>query len=72
LPALAGVYGRELGEGYRLFRESDDPKFAWLIAVGRNFNVIEETILTIARVGLPSASYVLLLGVILSRSSHYP
>jgi len=28
-------FDRELGEGYCLFRESSDPKVAWLIAVGR-------------------------------------
>ena len=40
------------------------PKFDWLIAVGRDLNMSEETVLSIAWVSLLSAGCLLLLGLL--------
>ena len=62
-----GLVGRELGEAISSFDSPLIPKFGWLIAVGRNLNVSEETVLTLAWVGLLSAGGLLLLGLCLVR-----
>jgi hypothetical protein len=40
------------------------PRFGWLIGIGRNLNISEETVLTVAWVGLLSAGCLLLLGLL--------
>ena len=40
-----GLVGRELGEAISSFESPLIPKFGWLIAVGRNVNMSEETVL---------------------------
>ena len=59
-----GLVGRELGEAISSFDSPLIPKFGWLIAVGRNLNMSEETVLTVAWVGLLSAGGLLLLGLL--------
>ena len=59
-----GLVGRELGEAISSFDSPLVPKFGWLIAVGRDLNLSEETILTVAWVGLLSAGGLLLLGLL--------
>jgi hypothetical protein len=63
-----GLVGRELGEAITSFESPLIPKFGWLIAIGRLLNISEETVLTIAWVGLLSSGCLLLLGL-LSRPS---
>ena len=58
-----GLVGRELGEAITSFESPLIPKFGWLIAVGRNFNMSEETVLTFAWVALLSSGCLLLLGL---------
>jgi hypothetical protein len=59
-----GLVGREVGEAISSFDSPLIPKFSWLIAVGRNLNMNEETVLTVAWVGLLSAGCFLLLGLL--------
>ena len=59
-----GLVGRELGEAITSFESPLIPKFGWLIAVGRNLNMSEETVLTVAWVCLLSAGCFLLLGLL--------
>ena len=59
-----GLVGRELGEAISSFESPLIPKFGWLIAVGRNVNMSEETVLTVAWVCLLSAGCLLLLGLL--------
>ena len=59
-----GLVGRELGEAITSFDSPVIPKLGWLIAVGRNLNMSEETMLTVAWVGLLSAGCLLLLGLL--------
>ena len=59
-----GLVGRELGEAISSFDSPLIPKFGWLIAVGRNLNMSEETVLTFAWVSLLSAGCLLLLGLL--------
>lgn len=59
-----GLVGRELGEAITSFESPLIPKFDWLIAVGRTFNIGEETVLTVAWVGLLSTGCLLLLGLL--------
>jgi len=49
-----GLVARELGEAITSFESPLIPKFGWLIAVGRTLNISEETVLTVAWVGLLS------------------
>jgi hypothetical protein len=58
-----GLVGRELGEAFTSFESPLIPKFGWLIAVGRNLNMSEETVLAVAWVALLSAGCLLLLGL---------
>src|SRR5215216_3635144 len=50
-----GLIGREVGEAITSFESPLIPKLGWLIAVGRNLNMNEETVLTVAWVCLLSA-----------------
>jgi len=59
-----GLVGRELGEAISSFESPLIPKLDWLIAVGRNLNVSEETVLTLVWVVLLSAGGLLLLGLL--------
>jgi len=59
-----GLVGREVGEAITSFESPLIPKFGWLIAVGRSLNISEETVLTVAWVGLLSAGCLLLLGLL--------
>src|SRR5215813_4542999 len=59
-----GLVGRELGEAISSFDSPLIPNFGWLIAVGRNFNISEQTVLTVAWIGLLSAGCLLLLGLL--------
>jgi hypothetical protein len=59
-----GLIGRELGEAITSFESPLIPKFGWLVAVGRTLNISEETVLTVAWVGLLSAGCLLLLGLL--------
>ena len=59
-----GLVGREVGEAITSFESPLIPKFGWLIAVGRNLNMSEETVLTVAWVALLSAGCLLLLGLL--------
>ncbi len=58
-----GLIGREVGEAITSFESPLIPKFGWLIAVGRNLNMSEESVLTVAWVALLSAGCLLLLGL---------
>jgi len=59
-----GLVGREVGEAITSFESPFIPKFGWLITVGHTFNISEETVLTVAWVGLLSAGCLLLLGLL--------
>jgi len=63
-----GLVGRELGEAISSFDSPFIPKLGWLIAAGRNLNMSEEAVLTVAWVALLSTGCLLLLGL-LSRSA---
>jgi hypothetical protein len=58
-----GLVGRELGEAITSFESPLIPRFGWLIAVGRNLNMSEQTVLTVAWVALLSAGCLLSLGL---------
>src|SRR5436190_24347731 len=59
-----GLVGRELSEAISSFDSPLITKFSWLIAVGRNLNMSEETVLTVAWVSLLSAACLLLFGLL--------
>jgi hypothetical protein len=59
-----GLVGRELGEAIASFDSPLIPRFSWLIVAGRNLNMSEETVLTVAWVVLLSAGFLLLLGLL--------
>ena len=58
-----GLVGREVGEAISSFDTPLVPTFAWLIALGRNLNMSEETVLSVAWVCLLSSGCLLLLGL---------
>lgn len=58
-----GLVGREVGEAISSFESPLIPTFGWLVAVGRNLNTSEESVLTIAWVCLLSSGCLLLLGL---------
>lgn len=58
-----GLVGREVGEAITSFDSPLIPRFGWLIAVGRNLNISEQTVLSAAWVCLLSAGCLLLLGL---------
>jgi hypothetical protein len=58
-----GLVGREVGEAISSFDTSLIPTFGWLVALGRNLNMSEETVLSVAWVCLLSSGCLLLLGL---------
>src|SRR5713101_2769421 len=50
-----GLVGREVGEAITSFDSPLIPKLGWLVAIGRNFNISEEAVLSIAWICLLSA-----------------
>lgn len=59
-----GLVGRQVGEAITSFDSPLIPKFSWLVALGRNLNMSEETVLSITWVCLLSAGCLLLLGLL--------
>jgi hypothetical protein len=59
-----GLVGREVAEAITSFDSPLIPTFGWLVALGRNLNMSEETVLTVAWVCLLSAGCFLLLGLL--------
>jgi hypothetical protein len=59
-----GLIGPEIGEAITSLDSPSIPKLGWLIALGRQFNVSEQTVLTVAWVCLLSAGWLLLLGLL--------
>ena len=59
-----GLVGRELGEAITSFDSPLIPKLSWLVSLGRNLNMSEETVLVVAWVCLLSAGCLLLLGLL--------
>jgi hypothetical protein len=58
-----GLVGREVGEAITSFDSPLIPTFGWLVALGRNFNISEDTVLSVTWVCLLSAGCLLLLGL---------
>ena len=58
-----GLVGREVGEAIVSFDSPLIPRLGWLVAIGRNFNFSEETVLSVTWVCLLSAGCLLLLGL---------
>jgi hypothetical protein len=58
-----GLVGREVGEAITSFDSPLIPKLDWLVALGRNVNISEETVLSVAWACLLSAGCFLLLGL---------
>ena len=58
-----GLVGREVGEAITSFDSPLIATFGWLVAIGRNVNMSEETVLTVAWVCLLSAGGLLVLGL---------
>src|SRR4029434_8812122 len=58
-----GLVGREGGESITAFYSPLIPGLGWLVAIGRNLNMSEEAVLTVAWVCLLSAGCLLLLGL---------
>lgn len=59
-----GLVGREVAEAITSFESPLIPTFGWLVALGRNLSMNEETVLTVAWVSLLSAGGLLLLGLL--------
>jgi hypothetical protein len=59
-----GLVGREVGEAIASFDSPLIPRLSWLVTIGRNFNISEETMLTVAWICLLSAGCFLLLGLL--------
>jgi hypothetical protein len=59
-----GLVGREVGEAITAFDSPLIPRLSWLVTIGRNFNISEETMLTVAWICLLSAGCFLLLGLL--------
>jgi Vitamin K-dependent gamma-carboxylase len=58
-----GLVGREIGEAIASFDSRLIPKLSWLVVLGRNINVSEETVLSIAWACLLTMGLLLLLGL---------
>ena len=58
-----GLVGREVGEAITSFDSPLIPTFGWLVALGGNLNMSEETVLSVAWVCLLSGGCLLLLGL---------
>ena len=59
-----GLVGREVGEAITSFDSPLIPKLSWLVGFGRNLNMSEETVFTVAWITLLSAGCLLLLGLL--------
>src|SRR5437588_12547880 len=64
-----GLVGREVGEAITSFDSPLIPTLGWLVAIGRNFNISEEAVLSIAWICLLSAGCLLLLGLFFRASA---
>jgi hypothetical protein len=58
-----GLVGREIGESITSFDSPFIPTLGWLVAIGRNFNISEEAVLSVTWVCLLSAGCLLSLGL---------
>jgi hypothetical protein len=58
-----GLVGREIGEAITSFDSPLIPKLSWLVALGRNINMSEETVLSIAWACLLCMGLLLLVGL---------
>jgi Vitamin K-dependent gamma-carboxylase len=58
-----GLVGREVGEAIASFDSPLIPRLGWLVAIGRNLNISEETVLSVTWVCLVSAGCLLVLGL---------
>jgi hypothetical protein len=58
-----GLVGREVGEAIAAFDSPLIPRLGWLVAIGRNFNISEDVVLSVAWACLLSAGCLLLLGL---------
>ena len=58
-----GLIGREVSEAITSFDSRWIPTFGWLVALGRNLNMSEDAVLTVAWICLLSAGCLLLLGL---------
>jgi len=58
-----GLVGREVGEAITSFDSPLIPRLGWVVAIGRNFNISEDTVLSVTWVCLLSAGCLLLLGL---------
>lgn len=59
-----GLVGREVGEAIASFDSPLIPRLGWLVTMGRNFNINEETVLSFTWICLLSAGCLLLLGLL--------
>jgi hypothetical protein len=59
-----GLVGREISEAITSFDSAFIPRLGWLVAFGRNLNMNEETMLSVAWVGLLSAGCLLMVGLL--------
>jgi hypothetical protein len=58
-----GLVSRQLGEAITTFDSPFIPKLGWLVALGRNINISEETVLSVAWACLLCVGFLLLLGL---------
>src|SRR5438874_12834741 len=58
-----GLVSRELGEAIATFDSPFIPKLGWLVTFGRNINISEETVLSVAWTCLLCMGFLLLLGL---------
>lgn len=58
-----GLVSRELGEAISTFDSPFIPKLGWLVTFGRNVNISEETVLSVAWASLLCMGFLLLLGL---------
>ena len=58
-----GLIGREVGETVASFDSPLIPRLGWLVAIGRNFNIGEATVLSVTWICLLSAGCLVLLGL---------
>src|SRR5947208_15248524 len=58
-----GLVGREVGEAITSFDSPLIPTLGWLVTIGRNFNISEEAVPSIAWISLLSSGCLLLLGL---------
>jgi hypothetical protein len=58
-----GLVSRELGEAISTFDSPFIPKLGWLVTFGRNINISEETVLSVAWACLLCMGFLLLLGL---------